>query len=775
MYLWAKKFLKRNGDNFTFAVGVVCLVMLILFLAAERQSLLSDYSAQKERSLAEREELAWTLADHTIEEMRFGALLLGETFRSTASCCQPAGSAERSLSAVSLAALESGRGDLGEARFALLAKDNRILQRSPSFPANPGLPFLRFVDCRELRAGYLHLDSKKQNLFLAVPIPKPAAGQPAFVVACLPVKTWLRDVQTSSGLADEGSLRLEPGSRPGARRHIFPGGRYTLVHEIPELASASLLGTRQGSGFSAPVTAALIVLSLLLVTLSLRNIRSTTRLDAEAERNRDLDLRLKQNQDAAMEAQHERSRADRELAIRTQFVDTLDHALLYVDRSGRIITANPAAERAFGYKKNEMNGISCDDLVSDPHRLRRAFFDTWENRGTMVKVQGFSRQKGGLLFPTDMGIGALQGPNGEKNVFIIVEPLTERESAEARVKYLDIHDQLTGLCNRNQFEQELARSQQEDAAPAILVCDVDGLRLINQSFSPAFGDRVLKRLASECLSLAPFGSVVSRIGEDEIAILVRRASDRTLRDIEERLVEHMKTFSAGNLQVPISISCGTALREEGDASITVTLYRAEQAMQREKFLSRASSRGGVVSVLRSTLEARDRITDDHTDRLASHVEVLAERLNLPGGSRTALRLLAQFHDIGKIGVPDHVLNKEGNLDEDEWTLMRQHVHIGYRIALSEADLSPIADLILRHHERWDGSGYPLGLSGEEIPLECRILAVADAWDAMRNDRPYRQALSAETAMEEIRRGSGTQFDPKIVTVFIDSVMGGKIS
>ena len=143
-------------------------------------------------------------------------------------------------------------------------------------------------------------------------------------------------------------------------------------------------------------------------------------------------------------------------------------------------------------------------------------------------------------------------------------------------------------------------------------------------------------------------------------------------------------------------------------------------------------------------------------------------MNLSKDEKEKLILLAQVHDIGKIGIPDDILNKKGKLAPDEWEIMKSHSEKGYRIALSSSELSKIADLILKHHERWDGTGYPIGLKGDEIPLECRILAIVDSYDAMTHQRPYNNPKTPEEAFKEIERCAGTQFDPVVAKVFIET-------
>jgi len=168
----------------------------------------------------------------------------------------------------------------------------------------------------------------------------------------------------------------------------------------------------------------------------------------------------------------------------------------------------------------------------------------------------------------------------------------------------------------------------------------------------------------------------------------------------------------------------------------------------------------------TALAERDYLTNGHALRLADFCRQVGERVGLSSRQLSDLALLANVHDLGKVGIPDSILFKKGKLSSEEWQVMRLHPEKGYRIAITSPDLSPVADLILKHHERWDGQGYPLGLSGEEIPVECRILAVVDAFDAMTSDRPYSKARKVEEALSEILKCSGTQFDPNLVDIFI---------
>jgi HD-GYP domain-containing protein (c-di-GMP phosphodiesterase class II) len=163
---------------------------------------------------------------------------------------------------------------------------------------------------------------------------------------------------------------------------------------------------------------------------------------------------------------------------------------------------------------------------------------------------------------------------------------------------------------------------------------------------------------------------------------------------------------------------------------------------------------------------KENITQGNTQQLEELCRLVGQELGLSKKQLSDLTLLAHVHDLGKVGVPDKILSKQGPLSEEEWAIMRQHPEKGYRIALSSKNLTGIADLILKHHERWDGKGYPLGIKGQDIPIECRILAIADAFEAMTHERPYQAAMTQGEAIRELWRCSGAQFDPGLVQVFV---------
>jgi HD-GYP domain-containing protein (c-di-GMP phosphodiesterase class II) len=260
--------------------------------------------------------------------------------------------------------------------------------------------------------------------------------------------------------------------------------------------------------------------------------------------------------------------------------------------------------------------------------------------------------------------------------------------------------------------------------------------------------------------------IIARIGGDEFAVLVTEIDEEAIGKLIARLKRSIEEYNARDPRIPLFLSLGYAVSGSNPVDMEDLFREADNRMYRDKMQKERSTRSYSLQALNKALEARDFITQGHNDRLQELVVSLARSLDLSEGSINDLCLLARFHDLGKLGIPDSILFKPGPLNGEEFSEMKKHCEIGQRIAQSMPLLAPIEEWVLKHHERWDGKGYPLGLEGEEIPLSCRILAIADAFDAMVSDRPYREAMPVEEAMLELRANAGTQFDPQLVQEFI---------
>ena len=349
--------------------------------------------------------------------------------------------------------------------------------------------------------------------------------------------------------------------------------------------------------------------------------------------------------------------------------------------------------------------------------------------------------------------------------------ITEQRQYERELRYLSFHDQLTGLYNRVYLEAELDRLDSSRYYPITIICmDLDGLKLVNDTLGHEQGDNHLRACANILQNSFRAADIVARVGGDEFVALLPNTSLEIGENIVVRIKDAVDKYNQKQEQkIPLSLSLGLACAEGGAKDLSAVFKQADDLMYRDKLNRDINSRSQILKALMAALEERDFITSGHAHRLEDLCRKLGQKMNLSSSQLSALNLLAQVHDLGKVGIPDHILFKPGPLTDDEWKIMRQHPEKGYRIAQETTDLAGIADLILKHHERWDGKGYPLGLRGEDIPIECRILAIADSFDAMTTDRPYRKALPVEEALAELKRWAGYQFDPQLVVAFLETM------
>lgn len=442
------------------------------------------------------------------------------------------------------------------------------------------------------------------------------------------------------------------------------------------------------------------------------------------------------------------------------------------DCDGRILYWNRTAEKIYGFAKEEMLGQKVT-----PERMGYAFFRQFQQvlnnpprAGERQVWEGevpnrYGPRQSVLSFVLPVG-----GPERACEFMRMDVDVSKHKRMEQELQFTTSHDHLTGLSNRNFFEREMIRLEATGTGcRGVIVCDLDGLKLVNDTLGHSSGDRLLIEVATILRGLFGRGDIVARVGGDEFAILL--AADQVdVAAAAGRVKERVQQHNCVHPDLPLSLSVGFSVFEKPGQRICDLFAEADHNMSREKLHRSQSNRSAVVQTLARALEARDFITEGHADRLESMVVAVARELGFSEHRISDLRLLAKFHDIGKVGIKDQILFKPGKLTTQETLAMRQHCAIGYHIAQASPDLMPVADWIYKHHEWWNGSGYPLGLSGEKIPLECRILAIADAFDAMVSDRPYRKGLSCAKALAELNRCSGSQFDPDLVPLFIQVVV-----
>ena len=331
-------------------------------------------------------------------------------------------------------------------------------------------------------------------------------------------------------------------------------------------------------------------------------------------------------------------------------------------------------------------------------------------------------------------------------------------------------DALTGLGNRRQLmrELDLRCACADELGPVhLLLFDLDGFKLYNDRFGHPAGDALLARLGASFLrTIRPFGTT-HRLGGDEFCALVD-PSETELAIIvtaaHQALSEHGEGFtvtaSRGMVSIPAEAS-----------SASEALRIADARLYHHKDQRTSAPRDQTRNALLQILHERDPDLHRHLSEVARLARAVAHRLGLPGGTLDAIVRAAELHDLGKIAIPDSILNKPAPLDDHEWEFMHRHTLIGERILAAADTLGPVAALVRSSHERFDGGGYPDGLSGDDIPFGARIVFACDAFHAMTSDRPYKRAVTSQAALAELQRCAGTQFDPEIVTLLSEVVVG----
>lgn len=484
---------------------------------------------------------------------------------------------------------------------------------------------------------------------------------------------------------------------------------------------------------------------------------------------RGTDMILLAIEDVTERRQTEEALEASEISYRRLFEAAQDGILILDADTGQISDVNPFLIEMLGYSHEDLLGRKLWEIGAfNDIEASEAAFSELQSKGYVRYNDLPLETKDGRLIAVEF-VSNVYFVNHHKVIQCNIRDITQRKQAEEQLRYLSLHDPLTGLYNRVYFLEEMQRLKSGRFDPVgIMIGDVDGLKLVNDTLGHTMGDTVLVTAANIIQECFRESDVVSRVGGDEFAVLLPNTERNVVESACCRIRNAVSSHNVSNLQLPLSISLGFAVA--GGKSGMEELYReADNQMYREKLHRSQNARSAIVQTLKKALEARDFMTEGHVNRLKLLMVTLAPMIRMSEQRVNDLLLLAQFHDIGKVGIPDSILFKPSYLTPNEYAEMQRHCEIGYRIAQSSPELAPIADLILKHHEWWNGRGYPLGLKGEGIPIECRILAIADAYDSMTSERPYRKPIPQEEAVAELKKCAGTQFNPEVVDMFVQTL------
>ena len=438
------------------------------------------------------------------------------------------------------------------------------------------------------------------------------------------------------------------------------------------------------------------------------------------------------------------------------------------DTAGRFLHVNRAMSDLLGYTQEELSRLSLRD-VTHPDDLEESIVSF--TRLVAGDAPAYDLEKRCVRADGDVIWGLLHvslvNDTSGNPLYAIgqIQDVTERKLSRELLARQALQDELTGLRNRRKLISDLEAlfAEPGDTEAQLLLFDLDGFKAYNDTFGHPAGDALLKLLAQR-LELAVQGrGRAYRMGGDEFCVLAPVGTEGRPTDLAEvavaALAEHGEGFT-------VTASYGSVLLPTEASSSTEALGQADQRMYARKGASRdAAAQRQITRTLVTVIDERSARLRSHLDAVAKLCEAVGSELGMSNGELTSLRQAASLHDIGKVAVPDAILNKPARLSSDEWELIRRHTLIGERIVGAAPALAHVAKLIRSSHERFDGTGYPDQLAGDDIPLGARIIAVCDAYDAMTSERSYDEKLPPEEAVQEIRRCAGTQFDARVVEAF----------
>lgn len=440
--------------------------------------------------------------------------------------------------------------------------------------------------------------------------------------------------------------------------------------------------------------------------------------------------------------------------------EKMNAILLVKDINGYIVDYNEMARHIIEKHNLNVSGLLYDHILAQL-MTKWSFQVVEEEKQRVYKLTSgkhnryFAQKETPILY------------RGDNNGSIItVEDISDERNYLERIERIAKIDGLTNLYNRTYFDKVVGEWPLDPQTRVVVFFGgLNSFKLINESFGPLVGNEVLQKVAQKLVELSPQESFVARTGGDEFAIIIEDMSDQEADALRATLELEVNKIVVRHANV--SITMAYDLYEGQEASLSLVTLNAINKMYRKKLNESQSSRSAMINSLKIALEQSNYETKAHADRTERLALEIGKRVGLNDSQLCDLSMLSSLHDLGKIAIPDHIINKPGKLTAEEFDIIMTHPQKGYVMAIASPELVHIADGILHHHERWDGKGYPDGLKGEETSIEARIICIVDAYDVMTNVRPYKAAMTMEDAIVELKRCRGTHFDPHLVDVLID--------
>jgi len=359
----------------------------------------------------------------------------------------------------------------------------------------------------------------------------------------------------------------------------------------------------------------------------------------------------------------------------------------------------------------------------------------------------------------------------EGNIYIGITDYTEKQQSRRKEQHTSQYDMLTNAHYRHNLDSALQEMDRPENLPLTLIMfDVNGMKLTNEAFGYAEGDALLKKCTVIINSASPVNSMLFRMNGDEFLLLCPSCSSGAQQEIISKIDTMCKEETES--MIPPSLSIGIATKESENQRITLLVKQAEQNLYANRIKESIKFNASIIQNLKNLLSKKNFETSAHISRVKGLALSLADELDLNQEQKNTLSVAAEMHDIGKVAIPDEILGKQGPLTEEEWDIVKQHPVTSYRIIYGLGDMYHIAEIVKCHHERFDGTGYPSGLRGNEIPLIARILTLVDSYDNMLNSPYVKRTMTQQDAIDEVTRCTGTQFDPQITDALLKIIKKG---